>query len=49
MKIYTTEELDEIIAHLNETEPERDNQGQLVFYTGVFEWDDGSFRDTPER
>ena len=27
---------------------ERDNDGQFVFYTGLFQWSDGTIRDEPE-
>lgn len=33
---------------LDGNEPERDLQGQLVFYTGLYEWADGTIRDRPQ-
>lgn len=49
MKI-TKHDVHEIVQHLvREHNFEHDNQGQLVLYTGVFEWADGSFHDKPEN
>jgi hypothetical protein len=49
MKIYTHEE---IRRHTHCTtgnaELLRDNQGQLIVYTGMFQWADGTVRDTPD-
>jgi len=25
-----------------------DNEGQIIIYTGMYEWADGSIRDTPD-
>ena len=27
---------------------EKDNSGQLVFYTGIYRWNDGTLRSVPE-
>jgi len=27
---------------------ELDNEGQVVYYTGVYQWADGSFHDEPD-
>lgn len=49
MKIFTREEvfasmkLDIDRQHFN-----HDNDGQVVIYTGIFEWRDGTYRDEPE-
>lgn len=49
MKIYTKKELREHLVQLIDHEEfDHDNYWQLVIYTGVFEWEDGSYRDEPE-
>lgn len=27
---------------------QHDNEGQIVIYTGIYDWEDGSFHDEPE-
>ena len=44
-------EEDEVFEHLSLCEIDtcaRDNQGQLVYYSGVFQWRDGSFHTEME-
>ena len=43
MESYTEEQVNKMLACLGTLE--HDNQGQLVIYTGVFRWHDGSFHD----
>lgn len=40
---------DTILGYLTGTSFEiaQDNDGQIVIYTGLFEWSDGSLRDEP--
>ena len=49
MKIFTEQEIDTLFSYtVGSGDFQRDNSGQVVIYTGVFEWDDGTFRDEPE-
>lgn len=44
MKTYTLEE----VMQMHASTPgalDYDNQGQLVFYTNIFRWQDGTYRD----
>lgn len=45
MKTFSRGEVSEMLSHCDVDECMEDNQGQLVFYTGVFAWADGTFRD----
>jgi hypothetical protein len=46
-KQYTQAEVDTLISSLT-AGSERDNQGQIVIYTGIFEWENGEFHDQPD-
>jgi hypothetical protein len=50
MKTYMEEEVEEHLTHGQHTE-EEDNEGQIVFYTGLYRWKDGTVRDyvDPDR
>lgn len=50
MKTYTKEQLAERFKFPVDATVEKDEKGQLIVYTGVYEWDsDGSFHDYPEE
>ena len=46
MKIFTEADVLKDITENDLTET--DNQGQIVIYTGKFQWDDGTIRDVPD-
>lgn len=48
MTIYTKQEVKDHLVSCEYSDCARDNEGQLVFYTGIFEWEDGTFHDEPE-
>lgn len=50
MKNYTEEEaVAEIIAGVDGVEPmSTDNDGQLIIYTGIYQWQDGTLHDQAE-
>jgi hypothetical protein len=47
METYTEEQVKEKTA-CTQGEWEHDNQGQIVIYTGIFAWQDGTFHDEPD-
>jgi len=48
---YTVEEImDAVLDNLESiNDLATDNEGQLIVYTGIYRWKDGSFHDTPEK
>ena len=50
MKTYTEEEaVAEIIAGIDGIEPmQTDERGQLIIYTGIYQWQDGTIHDGEE-
>ena len=50
VKIYTRQELDQHVKALVKNKSfDHDSDGQVVVYTGVFEWRDGTYRDESEE
>jgi hypothetical protein len=47
MKIFTEQEVDELFESID-GDFQRDNSGQVIIYTSVFEWSDGTFRSEPQ-
>ena len=47
MKTFTKEEID-ARTNVSKGDLEYDNHGQLIIYTGMFQWNDGTVRDTPD-
>jgi len=49
-RFLITEVINNLVARLRDCikEPELDNRGQIIIYTNVFVWNDGSYRDTPD-
>ena len=50
MKTYTSEEIDDLILSTKKAklDCQKDNYGQWVFYSNVYEWLDGTFHDEPD-
>lgn len=44
---YLTEALHETLDNSN-CQFEEDNEGQLIIYTGIYRWKDGSYRNRQE-
>ena len=47
MKTYTWDEVLQLVA-AGKTDDQEDNQGQVLFYTGVYRWKDGTYRSQPD-
>ena len=43
------EQLKEMVAEESLNDLEKDNRGQLIIYSNIFVWSDGSFHDEPEE
>jgi hypothetical protein len=52
MQTFTKEEVhDDIVDGVSDFHPDNhatDNQGQLIIYTGIYRWADGSYHDEPD-
>lgn len=48
MKIFSKEEVERYTFSSNKTEICYDESGQLVIYTGIFKWNDQTYRDYPD-
>ncbi len=46
MQTFTEEQVDQMLKCSGTLE--HDNHGQLLIYTGVFQWADGSYHDEPD-
>jgi len=52
MQLPTTEEFDAYLLSLvknNEYQIETDNNGQILIYTGLYEWENDTIHDKPEN
>jgi hypothetical protein len=47
METYTEEQVKKM-TDCTQGDWEHDNQGQIVIYTGIFQWEDGSYHDEPD-
>jgi hypothetical protein len=48
--IARTEFIRQVIEALmnGASDEQTDNEGQIIIYTGMYEWSDGTVRDTPD-
>lgn len=59
MKTYSQQEVDDLIQGpsqdrsgrpiLSSWQSDYDNEGQVIIYTGVFRWSDGTYHDVAEE
>jgi len=47
-RVYSDQEAFQQISDNLDLHGETDNQGQIVIYTGLFLWEDGTIHDEPE-
>jgi hypothetical protein len=47
MKVYTEAEVN-AATNVPGGQLEHDNHGQIIIYTGIFAWQDGTFHDEPD-
>ncbi len=52
MRIFTNAEVQdalyEQVSGVSPCEMDVDNEGQLIIYTGIYRWEDGTYRDEEE-
>lgn len=48
MKTYTPEEVDAKNFNTIRFDFGRDMEGQIIIFTNIYEWEDGSYHDEPE-
>lgn len=50
MRIFTNQEVSDACTVTSNfgCELEHDNHGQMIIYTGIFRWEDGTYRDEPD-
>src|ERR1700722_17041929 len=48
MKTYNEAEVQTFLKHCHFDLSEEDGQGQIVIYTGLFRWEDGTIHDEPQ-
>jgi hypothetical protein len=46
-KTFTNSEIDALFSSI-EGDFQRDNSGQVIIYTNIFEWDDGTFHNVSD-
>jgi hypothetical protein len=46
MKTFT---IDEVLSLIGSHQHGEDNEGQIIVYTGVYEWSDHTYHDEPEE